>query len=393
MIKKIFLFSWPFSPSLRFPFFATVFGISFALSALLITLGLMDSFVLELERGLRNEVGDITFSSTYKTFSEEKITQLDQIKREELREFSLRPLFKIPAVVFSSQAEQKGNMGIMVVGDPTIQGIVIGEKLGEHFHFKIGDSFFIGLSRGGAINLNFPLIKKLKITQISSFKLHETSLRIVFVNLGLLQKIVGMEKQVNSWRLDYLGDLKKEELRKFLESKVEVWQSSSLFLESLEPSFFWSSFSTLLSSIKSQKVMMGLILQVIILMAMLNTLAFLVFLKSQKSKELFLFFCLGLSWKELYRSLLGLLAILWPLACFFSLLFLIIFEKIWPIISPLNKATGIYFLENLGFHLPWKLWGLSFVVGAIWPLFTAILVFWSWNTSQKNLRHLLQESV
>src|SRR5690606_29951583 len=78
---------------------------------------------------------------------------------------------------------------------------------------------------------------------------------------------------------------------------------------------YWSEFRTLLQAVQAEKIMIGLVLQVIVVIAIINAAAFIIFLSESRSQELFLFKALGMSQKSLVRAMAGLVGLLWLISC------------------------------------------------------------------------------
>ena len=146
---------------------------------------------------------------------------------------------------------------------------------------------------------------------------------------------------------------------------------------------FWREFAPLLEAVEVEKLVITLILQLVVVIAIFNVLAFVTFIGQQKAGDIFLFQALGASKKNVTRGWLILLGAIWLVSCLLASGFAAAFE--WAMLH-------MDFLE-----LPGKIYSLGRIQVVLSPTSYAVTFFlaflWLMGLSWPELRRLQRKSL
>ena len=248
------------------------------------------------------------------------------------------------------------------------EGVVVGIELARQLDIKIGDEIVIAFANGNKRFKGLPGLKRLKVENIIEHGIYQKDLRIIYVSLGLLQKSLNLNERVNVVTL------------KIPESRLKVYEEDSqsdgmmFFKDELEDSLgdsyysrvYWQEYSSLIEAVKVEKVMIGLILQLVVVISIFNVLAFIIFLNEKRSKEIFLIKALGLSQSRITKIWSTLIFVGWILSCGLSMVFVQVFD--WALInlSILKLPGNIYHLGRLKISLETMDYIFVFSLTLIW---------------------------
>jgi len=338
--------------SLKFAL-GVLFGLSFSISVILATIGIMDGFEIVLKRGLKKSFGDFTLTSSKGFFSYKKSLKASfgSLGVTHYSPYVLTEGF----LVFSEMSQ-----GVQIKGvdldtfvkvtklplDFHENEVAIGTELAKSFKIKKGDRVVLALATGNKSLSGRPLLKGFKVGQIISHGLHQKDKRLIYLMKGHLDSLLGLKGRVNMVSANLPLSFKENTLYemnilKFIDKAQKV----------LEPQFFlrpyWEEFQPLLEAVKHEKFIITLILQLVVIISIFNVVAFIFFVNEKKSKEIFLFRAMGMSKKNLKKVWLSVILLFWFLSCLFSVFLLRIFD--WCLQTlPLFKLPGdIYNFERL----------------------------------------------
>ena len=351
---------------------AVVIGLGFSESVVLTTIGIMDGFEKTLKKGLKSSMGDIRLRHKQGLFL------FDATLKEKLKTQDISTLTGVMESEGFSLRDEKSK-GVLIRGIepksfrettgieiPLNQGeIVIGRELANFFRLKKGDTLILSLMGGGRDVGDIPTLGKFNVGGIIEHGIYEKDLRYIYMHRGELQRIVGVGNLVNNVFLKSRDD----DIEKLMDQLKNTLGRNFHILP------FWSEFSILLRAVRVEKFMIGLILQVIVIIATLNVLAYIFFLNERRAREIFLFRALGMSQKLMIQSWYALTGLLWVGSCLVAVLFYHMMKYAIEHFSFLSLPSDVYYLAHLTLFLSPQDYGLVFVLSLVWMVLITSLNF------------------
>lgn len=358
---------------------------AFSISVILATIGIMDGFDKTLKSGLRRSVGDMFFYSSNGFFKiDDDLKKI--LKDKDVVDFS--PLVQTEGfVLFESQSK-----GVLIKGvnpetfskvtDLKIsiedQGVVVGKELARQLDLKIGDEIVLAFANGNKRFKGLPGLKRLKVSKVIEHGIYQKDLRIVYVKLSLLQKALNLKERVNvvtlkipEKRLKVFGIEDQQEGMMFFKEELEDTLGDSFYSR-----VYWQEYSSLIEAVKIEKVMIGLILQLVVIISVFNVLAFVIFLNEKRSKEIFLIKALGLSQNRVVKIWSSLIIIGWILSCGLSMVLVELFNWALMNLSILKLPGDIYHLGRLQISLETNDYLFVFLLALLWLLAISGILLW-----------------
>ena len=349
-----------------------VFGLSFSISVILSTIGIMDGFIKTLKGGLMYASGDIIF------YSRDGFFEIDSKIQRELDVLDIKdiaPLVQTEAfMLFNEQskgilikgieAESFGKVtGIKV--EPGENDIYLGKEILKQFGVKLGDEVVLELAGGNKDVEGLPSLYPFIVKGTVDHGIYQKDLRQAYVNRERLQQLLGLENKVNLVSLKLPKDVTpSNRMSEMYSDRVEDYQLRLFdrlgFGYIVKP--FWHEFSTLIEAVHIEKAMIGLILQLVVVISIFNVLAFVIFLNERKSRELFLFKALGLSQARMNRIWLGMITLIWVISCALSIVLVQIVNWLLVNLSFFQMPGDVYYVGRLSVIL--STWDYLLVFGA-----------------------------
>lgn len=334
---------------------ATFFSFTFSIAVILCTFGLMDGFDHLLKTGLRQSTGDVILTNKKGFFRKEEISSAVE---------SSKPLSAAAVIQTEAFALANGrSQGVLVKGvdsDTFYKAsglsiktgpsqIVIGEELAKSLSVKAGDSLALALGKGNESGGALPSIRVFQIADIIKHGIYQKDLRFVYLDRSELAELLGVEDRINMMILTYfpinqaITDLepistKALDLRMGLSGEYRV-----------RP--FWDEYAFLIEAVKVEKFSISLILQLIVLVAVFNIIAFVIFVMEKKAQDFFFLRAVGLSLNDILKFWLKSILILWAFSCLGAWGLSHVFN--WSLQNlPIFKVPGqIYVLSELSIRL------------------------------------------
>lgn len=338
--------------SLKFAL-GVLFGLSFSISVILSTIGIMDGFEIVLKKGLKKSFGDLTLTSSKGFFSYRK-NLASSFQSLGISSYSPHVLTE-GFLVFSQMSQGVQIKGIDLdtfVKVTKLQlairqsEVAIGKELAKSFKIKIGDRVVLALATGNKSLSGRPLLKGFKVGQIISHGLHEKDKRLIYLRKEELDHLLGLKGRVNMVSANLPpsfieNTFHERNILKFIDKAQKILDQQFF----LRP--YWEEFQPLLEAVKHEKFIITLILQLVVIISIFNVVAFIFFVNEKKSKEIFLFRAMGMNKKNLKKVWFTVVFLFWFVSCFFSIFLLRVFE--WCLQTlPLFKLPGdIYNFERL----------------------------------------------
>jgi ABC-type lipoprotein release transport system permease subunit len=234
--------------------------------------------------------------------------------------------------------------------------MTIGESLSKILRLKNNDQVVLGLITSHKGRMNTPKFFSFKVCSIENLGLFLSDTRYVYVHLKTLQSLLGLDGRVN---MIIVND----------ENREAITVGSDFFIDSTD-----KDYAFVFHAVEVEKNMLGLILQIIVVVAVFNVIAFIIFLKERYAKEIFYLQALGLSKKKLIG--------MWSIV----ILSIVIVSNI----ISLFMLQGVnYMLRQSFFGLPAKIYHLSSLqvvltlkdylaislLGLFWPSVSALHIF------------------
>lgn len=341
----------------------------------------MDGFDRLLKSGLRHSSGDLLLTSRRGFF------QLSQTLSKNLK--SIQPIAVAPVIQTEAFALHEGvSKGVLVRGVETenfskatglrlnlSEGeLVIGVELARELKVSPGDEIALTFGSGNEASGNLPSVRLFKISGLIKHGIYQKDLRFVYLSRKDLAEVLNVGEKVNlvilttqetTIPLVSLDQVKKEQ------QELRVLLSSDFLVRP-----FWSEYSFLIEAVKVEKLSISLILQLIVIVAVFNIMAFVIYIMEKKSQDFFFLRAVGLSLNQLLRFWLISILLIWILACLGAYLMSLLFNWGLANLSFLQIPGEIYVLSSLQIHLDTMAYLTVYIVSLIWVLIAGLFGYW-----------------
>lgn len=350
---------------------AALLSFAFSIAVILSTIGLMDGFENSLKSSLKSSSGDFQITSDRGFFLYDELN-------EPLEGFSAAPVLQVEAFAVANGL----NKGVLVKGvekesfenvtslriEELKDGVAIGSELAKALKIKLGDELLLTFASDQMRDQGGAILKKYSVESIVSHGIYEKDLRFVYVDIGLLTKAFAYkEGAANKALVSEDPSLGFEKSRLALEAKLG---------NSFNVDPFWSEYKTLLRAVEVEKASISFVLQVIVIVAIFNVIAFIIFISEKKSQEFFLLRAFGVSMKNITRFWRNLLFAMWLASVLISI-GLTWFFNLLLVKLPIFELPGdIYVLSALRIELGWEDYALVFSLALGWVLLIGTLTMW-----------------
>jgi ABC-type lipoprotein release transport system permease subunit len=186
-----------------------------------------------------------------------------------------------------------------------------------------------------------------------------------------LSSLLNLGQHINLLILGLEDPLKKiDDLDMISKKKTDLQQKlSSNYL--VRP--FWSEYDFLIEAVKVEKFSISLILQLIVIVALFNIMAFIIYMMEKKSQDFFLLRAIGLSLNQLsqfwFISLIG----IWMVSCLGAIFLAEVFNWSLKVIPFFQIPGEIYVLSSLSLDLKLKSYIIVFSLSLAWVGLAAAL--------------------
>jgi ABC-type lipoprotein release transport system permease subunit len=356
---------------------ATILSFTFSITVILCTFGLMDGFDHLLKSGLRHSSGDllITAKSGFFLQDSDLNKQISTIKP-----ISIAPIIQSQAfALFNGKST-----GVMVRG---IEGdnfskatglkvsvsageIVVGSELAKLLQIKSGDEIALTLGKGNDASSALPSVKIFKVRGIVSHGIYQKDLRFVYLHRNDLSEFLGVGPRINLLIVstqDPAIPLESLDTVKAAQEKLRMELTSDYFVKP-----FWSEYSFLIEAVKVEKFSISLILQLIVVVAVFNILAFVIYIMEKKAQDFFFLRAVGLSLGRLMRFWLMSIILIWAASCLGAHLLSQVFNWGLKYLPFLQIPGEIYVLSSLSIKLDLKAYLTVYFISLVW-IFVAAL--------------------
>jgi ABC-type lipoprotein release transport system permease subunit len=360
---------------------ATFLSFSFSICVILCTVGLMDGFELVLKSGLRYSSGDLylqhrqsffklspSLEESLKKLGISRYTGLIQHEGFLLNNGKSRGVL-LKGIEPESFFETTGLKFNLHEGE-----VVIGEVLAKQFHLNIGDEVVIAFGKGNESIDYLPGLRQFKVGGIVKHGIYEKDLRFVYALKGEVADVVESKDYINQLLISLYPPLEKDISLDHIRDVQTELQGELPKNYHVRP--FWHEFSSLLQAVKVEKFSIGLILQLIVVVAVFNIAAFVIYLSEKKAREIFLVRALGVSMNQIWKFWLIMITIVWVLSCIGAYLLSLIFN--WGLSNlPIFQVPGeVYVLSQLSLSISLSEYIIVYGLSLAWVLLALLVGYW-----------------
>lgn len=352
------------------------------MAVILCTIGLMDGFVSTLKSGLRKSNGDITAThhQGFFHFDDELKEKFNNLQISNIAEIVQTESFLMVETDEESSLKAKGVLlrGVDTEAFKSVSGIdltlkeneiAIGTELAKALRIAVGDRLVLTIAKGNTEVQSLPQLVSKSVAQIITHGIYQKDMRLVYLNKDDLQELLGVGNRVNQILFNVPGINKEtEHVATYLPLLKNQFSESFIFRP------YWREFGSLIEAVQVEKVLIGLILQIVVVISIFNILAFIFYVNEKRSKDFFLISALGLPRTDLAKIWFLAVAALWFFGSLFSLFFVQLFKFLILKLSIINLPPEIYFLGAFDIKISIADYLLVYFVALIWILFFSWLV-------------------
>jgi ABC-type lipoprotein release transport system permease subunit len=347
-----------------------IFSFAFSIAVILSTIGLMDGFESTLVSSLQKSSGDLVLTNRDGFFHSRE--NLKSLKEFDYIQY-IAPVTQVEA--FAIANEQSKGMLVKGVEQESFQkvtglnvsnleeGVRVGKAFLESMSLNVGDELVLTFASHSKVNQGSPILKSFTISGVVDHGVFEKDMRYLYIDRKeLLRTLNYADETTNLVLVKLKQSLSMEELK-----KLAIGMQSQLPLE-FKVQTFWDDFKTLLEAVEVEKFSITIILQLIVVVAIFNIVAFVIFISEKKSQELFLLRAMGLSLKAVVHFWYRLLALIWVLSCLVSMALTYIFDMLLQNLSFFQLPGEIYVLSRLHIALDLVDFLMVFILSFVWVL-------------------------
>jgi ABC-type lipoprotein release transport system permease subunit len=255
--------------------------------------------------------------------------------------------------------------------DVSSEGVTIGKVLARELKLSPGDEISLAMGKGSQGAEGLPSIKSFKVNKVVEHGIYQKDLRFLYIDRQTLGETLGIQSKVNLLLVNYYP------LNKPLEDLEGIKQKVAHLRNMLDSSWrvkpFWDEFDFLIEAVKVEKFSITLILQLIVVVAIFNIMAFVIYVMEKKSQEFFFLRAVGLSLKSLMRfwfvSIMG----LWLISCVGAYLLSHLFNWSLQNLAIFQVPGEIYVLSSLSIRLDFMAHATVYALSLIWILAAAFI--------------------
>src|SRR5690606_13320737 len=141
---------------------------------------------------------------------------------------------------------------------------------------EVGDDIALTFARGNESAEGLPLIRVFTVTSLVKHGIYQKDLRFIYLNINDLGELLGVGNKVNTIIIA------QENANVPLESLEGIRQAQKDLRMQLDSGYlvrpFWSEYSFLIEAVKVEKFSISLILQLIVVVAVFNIIAFVIYI-------------------------------------------------------------------------------------------------------------------
>ncbi len=240
-------------------------------------------------------------------------------------------------------------------------------------NLTIGDEVALAFGNGNESSEELPGLRLFKIADIITHGIYQKDLRFVYLDRKDVADQINVQDRVNQLIISYqaptvplksLEILKKtqDDLRRNLDVNFQV-----------KP--FWSEYSFLIEAVKVEKFSISLILQLIVVVAVFNILAFVIYIMEKKSQEFFFLRAIGLSLNRISHFWFLIILSIWALSCLGAYFLTEVFNWGLQHLTFLKMPGEIYVLSGLSLKLDLLDYFLVYFLSLLWIFLAGFMAY------------------
>jgi ABC-type lipoprotein release transport system permease subunit len=360
---------------------ATLLSFSFSIAVILCTFGLMDGFDHLLKTGLRHSSGDLLITSkkgffkleddlqrVIKTSDPLAISSIIQTEAFALHEGVSKGVL-VRGVDDRDFSEATGVKFALKEGE-----IVIGKELALALKVKPGDAIALTFGKGNESSDSLPSVRLFTVSQVIQHGIYQKDLRFVYIDREEIADILNVGSWINLLIVTYKDPIKPlVELEEIQAKQYEIRRQVPIQYF-VRP--FWSEYSYLIEAVKIEKLSITLILQLIVVVAVFNIIAFVIYIMEKKSQDFFFLRAIGLSLNQLVYFWFVTMTLLWFFACIGAYILAEFFNWSLANLSFLQIPGEIYVLSALQIKLDVKSYATVYILSLLWVLISGAIGYW-----------------
>lgn len=357
---------------------ATIFSFTFSITVILCTFGLMDGFDYLLKSGLRHSSGDVLITSRrgFFTFDESFDKQLRTISP-----LAIAPVIQTEAFALFNEVSKgvlvrgvedrnfSAATGLKISVKP--EQVVIGEELAKQLNVKVGDFIALTFARGNESAESLPLIQSFEVSGLVSHGIYQKDLRYIYLSRDTLNEVLELDDKVN------LIILATEDTTRPIESLEDISEKQKALKGELDQEYivrpFWHEFDYLIRAVEVEKFSISLILQLIVVVAIFNIIAFVIYIMEKKAQDFFFLRAVGLSLKQITRFWFLSVLFIWGISCAGAYFLSGVFNWALQHLPFLQIPGEIYVLSSLSIRLDLMAYITVYGLSLLWILFAAFI--------------------
>src|SRR5690554_4959591 len=354
---------------------ATILSFTFSITVILCTFGLMDGFDHLLKSGLRHSTGDIVVTSKRGFYEPDE--DFKKILGSLNDHFT--PIIQSEAfAIYNNKSSGIMLRGIEPESFQKVTGlavklnpgeVIVGEELLKQLGLKPGDNLAVTLGEGKENSL--PVIKMFKVAGAIKHGIYQRDLRFSYVLKADLENVLNVSNKINIGLISVSDPLRPLPDLKIVEDHLRSlrYELGSGF--TLRP--FWSDFSYLIEAVKVEKFSISLVLQLIVVVAVFNILAFVIYIMEKKSQEFFFLRAVGLSLNKLMLFWFATIVGIWAVSCVGAFFLSDLFNLSLKHLPIFQVPDEIYVLSNLEIKLSTASFMTVFFIAFVWVILASFI--------------------
>jgi ABC-type lipoprotein release transport system permease subunit len=365
-LKSLFKIIFEGRSSMKF-LAGTISGFSFSMAVILCTIGLMDGFELTLKKSLSHANGDIKFTSSKGYFKN------DETLKTQFADNGVN-LFTTVVQIESFAITGESSSGILLKGIHAENysavtkldfknldaGVFIGSQFAKKHNLEVGSDLVIAMASNKSKDQGSPILIEYKIDGIVSHGVYEKDMRFIYTSKSKLINKLNYREGVSNVGYIKIKDFDNINL---MVTKLTHGLGSDF---NFEP--FWSEFEVLLDAVQIEKFTISLILQLIVIVAVFNVIAFIFYISETKAQDFVMLRSLGLSLYSFQEFWFILLLVIWFISCSVAIVLKEFFAYLITNIPYLKIPGDIYVLSELDIILDSTDYLYVFGISLVWIL-------------------------
>lgn len=325
----------------------TILSFSFSMAVILCTVGLMDGFELTLKQALATANGDIKVTSGKGFFISDAQLQGEMQSVDGVKSYT--SILQVESFAITNNQSK----GVLIKGVnasefqqitqvklPLLdQGVVIGKKFSENYKLKKGDSLVLALASSKSKNQGSAILEEFQIEGVVEHGIYEKDMRFIYMDKRTLEELLNYKEDVSN-----TGLIK---IKNFENIQTVIRNLKHQTADHFRYNPFWSEFEVLLDAVKIEKHSISLVLQLIVIVAIINIVAFIIYISEIKAQDFFMLRALGLSIGHIQKFWFTLLFLIWGISSVICIGFKEIFVFILAHVPYLKIPGDIYVLSEL----------------------------------------------